>query len=141
MAPSTNFLLIKSVIENTDKKAIHAYYEGDPAGTTRKLWPHVLGWSRTGPGSPDVEMVLCYQYDGYSGRPLATPHPKLKKNCRCFKVASLKDPANPTNSQVLVIDFDPINPPPPTGDTWEPKKFTFKQVKKQNCVDDVEVFR
>ncbi len=143
MAPSINYTLISNAIQSTTghNNAIQTYYDGDPANSTRTLWPLVLGTSRTGPGSPDVEMVVCYQYDGYSKLPLALPHPKLKKNIRCFKVASLKDPANPANTQVKVIDFAPINPPPPAGDSWDPPKVKLKQLKKQNCVDDVDVAR
>jgi hypothetical protein len=142
--PSTNYTLIRDVIENTtEKKAILAYYAGttpDPQGSIRKLWPHVLGVSKT--GNTVEEVVLCYQYDGYSKRPVATPHPKLKKNMRCFKVASLRDPTNPiAGSQVIVIDFASVDPPPPAGQSWEPKKLTYKQLDKQNCVEDVDVFR
>jgi hypothetical protein len=137
MALSANYLLIRGAITNsTQRKAILVYYAGDPATTTRKLWPLVIGTTRTASG--DVERVLCYQYDGYSKvLPLATPHPNLA-NLRCFKVESLKDPTNPTNPDpttnlVLEIDFSPT--------TWTPPTVKFKQVKKQNCIEDVDEAR
>jgi hypothetical protein len=136
--PSTNFNTIKAVIDKTTPplQAIETYFQGDPSGSTRKLWPHVLGTNN------GKEMVLCYQYDGHSERPLVKPHPS-KKNFRCFELIKLKDPTNPANPNVKVITFTPINPPPPAGQTWTPFEFKFKDVKRQNCVDEdeVETFR
>src|SRR5262245_16716162 len=103
--PSPEYSLIKSVIQDTTTKyGITAKYGSDPS--PRTLWPHVLGMSEVPDSNPPTqqEMVLCYQYDGYSPSPLATPHLN-RKNYRCLKVASLKN--------VSKIAFVPTPPPPP----------------------------
>ena len=134
---SPNFNTIKAVIDNKTPplQAIHVYHQGDPTGTTRTLWPHVLGTNN------GKEMVLCYQYDGHSKIPLKPNF--SKKNFRCFEVSKLTDPSGSANPYVKVITFTPINPPPPAGPTWTPFEFKVKDVKRQNCVDEdeVETFR
>jgi len=132
--PSAEYNLIKGIINNTTQSlAISAMYGSDPS--PRMLWPHVLGMSEIPDSNPpqQQEMVLCYHYGGYTPYPLATPH-RDRKNFRCLKVASLK------NVQSIPFIAAPP-PPPPTGQTWKPWKFKPKQVKRQNCVETVDVYR
>jgi len=123
---------IKDIIKNKPRKAIQVHFEKDPPGEKRKLWPHVIGWSAD-PSGNNVEKVLCYQYDGYtpSGN-LATPHP-ARANFRCFKVENLKE--------LTIVNFEASPNPPPDPPSWEPIKFKYKDVKRQNCVETVDEFR
>jgi hypothetical protein len=133
--PTANFNTIKAVIDNkTTLQAIEVFYQGDPSGATRKLFPHVLGTIN------GKETVLCYQYDGHSEIPLKKNF--SKKNFRCFEVGKLMAPGG-VNPNVNVITFTPVKPPPPAGQTWTPMEFKVKQVKRQSCVDEdeVETFR
>jgi hypothetical protein len=126
----TNYQTISDVIEHHPTKAISVNYNQDPASVTRLLWPHVLGMSRNPKaGGPDVEMVLCYQYDdGQSPTQVVIPHVS-RANYRCFPVASF--------TTIAVITFSSTAPPP----GWHPELFKYKHVRKQNCVDDPDVFR
>ena len=129
---SANFKKIKQVIKQEDaeqERTITARLSTDETGpgTLRKLWPHVLGRTTVPDSNPplEVEMVLCYQYGGYSKDPIDTHHDQYpRKNFRCFKVESLLD--------VVKELFQ---------EEWTPKKLKFRQVKKQSCVDDVDFFR
>jgi hypothetical protein len=79
----------------------------------REIWPHVLG---NNPKS-GYDVVLCFQGVG----------PDPPQGYRCFKVDDLALVGNP---------YIPT--------TWQPeKKFKYKDVIKQNCVDvdGVEAFR
>jgi hypothetical protein len=111
---SAEFDAIKLVIETKPPKAIKAKWKNGPE---RQLWPHVLGTNPAGGSDPPVEVVLCLEYaEDDDGEPI--------KKFRCFKV------------EHLTIVGNPITSP------WTPiPKMRFKQVKKQNCVDDVEVYR
>ncbi len=92
-------------------KAIEVAYRGE----TRKLVPFVLG---TNPkNGTDVESVLGFQYAG--------SNPTLPKGWRCFNVDSLVT--------VTSIPYTPIPGVPP--------KIKFKEVKKQNSIEDVDVWR
>jgi hypothetical protein len=134
MANSANYNSIKQAMQATPLKALLARISNDTTDL-RKLVPLALGTSQK--DGTDVEMVLCYQYDA----PAVDVLPNFNiKNCRCFPVEKLKNPtntdsSNPDSKIALVFDFTPINPSSPA---WKPE-LTFKQLKKQNCVEDVEV--
>jgi hypothetical protein len=131
MAESPNYGKFRRAIKEEDAdeaQAIFARHPNDPVGADiRKLWPHVLGRSPIPDSSPpqEKEVVLCYQYAGYSKEPIINDHANYpRKNLRCFNVETLEN--------VSREDFD---------GGFTPKKFNFKKVKKQNCVEDVEFFR
>jgi hypothetical protein len=107
--------------------AIAARLTADPTGdtNTRKLFPLVLGKDAAG----TVEMVLMYQYAGYSKKPLEPNY--SKKNFRCFKVDDLKN-TNPDEPAVQRIPFSP-------SPAFTIPKLKFKDVKRQNCVDEDNV--
>jgi len=97
----------------------------DPPNQTRKLFPLVLGKDATN----TIEMVLMYQYAGYSKQPL---DPNFsKKNFRCFKVDALKN-TDPLDPAVQRITFSP-------SPAFTIPKLKFKDVKRQNCVDEDNV--
>jgi hypothetical protein len=127
--PSTKYDKFKTVIKELDEeqpRAIYARYQGDPPtdDAIRKLWPHVLGTTPSAtPGAEDEEVALCYQYGGHSGAALVLPHPS-RKNLRCFKLALM--------SNVTKELFE---------EPWDPIEMKFKDVKKQTCVEDVDVYR
>lgn len=101
--------------------AISARVTGEPAD--RIMLPYVLG---TSDSSGAKQMVLCYQYDGYSGsHPLATPHPS-PKNWRCFDVAKF--------TTVTQVSFSPTP-------SFTPFRMTGKQRQRQNCVQFIDNFR
>lgn len=81
-SPSPNFNLIQSAIQA--QKPISAKYNGD-RGYPRRLFPHVLGFT-----CEEAEVVLCYQFGGYSPMRLDSEHPS-PKNWRCFRVEALSD--------------------------------------------------
>jgi hypothetical protein len=120
---SAKYDKIKEVIADTTTQppfAIQAKYKG---GGLRDLWPHVLGTSPNSVSGNPEEIVLCYQFGGYSPVPLE-PNPS-RKNFRCFKLASL--------TSITKIPFT---------ETWDPYQLKLKQVKRQNCVDAPDdVFR
>src|SRR4051812_23644605 len=94
----------------------------DPPTQTRKLFPLILGKDVTG----TTEMVLVYQYEGFSKQPLESNF--SKKNYRCFKVDVLKN-TDPHDPAVQQITFSP-------SQAFAINKLKFKDVKRQNCVDE-----
>jgi hypothetical protein len=94
----------------------------DPPTQTRKLFPLVLGKDVTGTN----DMVLMYQYEGYSPQKLESNF--SKKNYRCFKVDTLKN-TDPRDPAVQPITFSPSS-------AFNLNKLKFKDVKRQNCVDE-----
>jgi hypothetical protein len=123
---SVKYDKFKAVIiepDPTEPRAIQAKYQGDQVDDDddlRKLWPLVLGFDTAG-----EEVALCYQYKGYSQLPLK-PHVSMR-NLRCLKISKLTD--------VTKIVYDPAT------EGFDPPVLRFKQVKKQTCVDDVDVYR
>jgi|SRR4051794_26538963 hypothetical protein len=111
--------------------AIEAKVTGQEGQDARRIFPLVLGQNAAG----TEDMLLCYQYEGYTPQPL---RPNFStKNFRCLKVAQLKNAngtATDTDAQPIV--YHPITPFPPLN------KMKFKDVKRQNCVDEdhVDVF-
>jgi hypothetical protein len=117
--------------------AIKAHYTKDDSGVSRKLLPYAIGTTpdqvTTNPG---VEMVLCCQYDdGLSSgdSQVVTPHPNIKKNFRCFTLASLinSDENNPVPEEINFVAKDPPN--------WKPKRLKAKKFAKQNCIETVDL--
>jgi hypothetical protein len=119
-APSANYQVLDQAI--TNKKAVSAKYKG---GGERKLLPHVLGTSPSSGQGPDEEIVLCYQFDGFSPMPLVMPHPS-PKNWRSFKVSELSD------ITILNIQI----PSAQGGSGWTPKNYA--KVGRQNNVTSVK---
>jgi hypothetical protein len=111
---SDEFDTIQQAIESTTTlKAIQAKRVTTDKQCT--LWPLVLGFSEASGSGPDPEKLLCYKYD---------PDDPAAKRFRCYFVSDLTD--------VVRVNW-------PT--TPEPKGLRFKQVVRQNCVEDVEVYR
>jgi hypothetical protein len=107
-----------------EKRAIHARFQGDDDNDEkRKLWPLVLGHNESG----SEEIALCYQYGGHTDLELE-PHVSFR-NLRCLKLHKLRDVSKE------VFDASP------QGEGFDPPVLTFKQVKKQNCIDEVDVHR
>jgi hypothetical protein len=133
--PINDYAKIRDVIanqptNNTDPiGVIEVQYDQDPLGKHRMLIPYVIGKST--PNNSEIEMVLCYQYDNdVNPGQITIPHPS-RENYRCFRVSSLKF--------IQVITFVTKNPPPPDGQKWRPKNISPKHLKKQNCVEAVDV--
>ncbi len=83
-ATSASFKAIQAAIRA--EQPISAIYRGE-RGRLRQLFPHVLGFT-----SDLEEIVLCYQFGGYSPVRLDSKHPS-PKNWRCFRVKELTEVA------------------------------------------------
>jgi hypothetical protein len=121
---ATKYQTIRQAIKETNatqERAIKARFQNDPEEQPlRKLWPLVLGQDANG-----EDVALCYQYGGYSPV-ILKPHVN-NRNLRCMKLSKL--------SQVEKIVFNPAT------EGFDPPVMKFRQVKKQTCVEDVDVYR
>jgi hypothetical protein len=107
--------------------AIEAVVTGQEDQTARQLFPLVLGKNT----SATEDMVLCYQYAGYSPQVLERNY--SKKNHRCLKVSQLKNKnAADPDPAAQPISFNPQQ-------AFVIAKLKFKDVKRQNCVDEDNV--
>ena len=113
MADSEAYKAIRGVLVGQPTMAISAQWKG---GAARILWPLVIGTTGTG-DEEEIERLLSFEF--------VAADPTAKK-FRCFKIKDLTVTANPAVAW-------PANP--------TPNGLRFKQVKKQNCVEDVDVFR
>jgi len=102
------------MLDYTQKWAIQVDYPvGSATPTTRKFVSLLIG---SNPG-PNNDVVLCFQYEGTS--PTDTGY-------RCYNIAKF-------------VSVTPILLPP--GTIAAGKKMTFKDVKKQSSVEDVDDWR
>ena len=102
------------------QRAIKLKYQGEDQ--FRKVWPHALGKDSTG-----ADVALCHQYAGPHTDP-DEPHESFR-HLRCFKLAKM------VNEDVTRIVFN-------AGDEgFDPPYLGFKHLRKQTCIDDVEVHR
>jgi hypothetical protein len=109
---SAEYAVMTAVIE-TNNKGIKADY--DDRGE-RLLWPKVIGLTN------GKERVLCTELEEYpvgSGR-------YRQKHWRCFAVEDLEVSLDDT----FVVERDD-----------RPEKWKVKHLRKQSCVEDIDVFR
>ena len=70
---------LKTAIQN--RKCVKGKYSKDKPGI-RKYCPHVLGTNSSG-----QQVVLVYQFSGYSAKPIDPAHPEV--NWRCLQLTKL----------------------------------------------------
>jgi len=120
MDNSAEYSVIRQVIRKPTgtPKAVQAKHTRDLAGTIpRKFLPYLLG-----PKDPDAqadERVLCYQYEG--------PTTASLPGWRCLNVSQLV----PGSASIITFTYGGSIPDP----------LTYKKVKKQNCVNDIDQWR
>lgn len=118
----TKYEKFVAVIKESDpvkERAIKAKYQGDV--DFRKLWPLAIGKDVNG-----GDVALCYQYAG-PGMDPNIPHVSFR-HLRCLKLDKM------ANADVTKIAF-------PATEGFDPPYLGFKQLKKQTCIDEVEVYR
>jgi hypothetical protein len=104
-------------------RAVKMKYQGiHPDEDFRKLWPLAIGKDTSG-----GDVVLCYQYAG-PGFDTTIDHVSLK-HLRCFKLEKM------ANADVTTIVFNQAT------EGFTPPYLNFKQLKKQTCIDDVDLNR
>jgi hypothetical protein len=120
----TKYEKFKAAIKETDPagfRAVQTKYQND-TGPIRKVWPLIIGKDTNG-----ADVVLCYQYAGHGTDP---PEPHVSfRNLRCLKLDKM------ANTDVTKIVFNPAT------EGFDPPFFKFRQVKKQTCVEEVDIYR
>jgi len=93
---SANYRLIKKAV--MARRQIVARYKG----RERFFCPHVLGHT-----DENVEVALCYQFQGSSNSKLIRKNPS-PANWRCIHPSDLRDPQIRTGDWYSAPDYNPI---------------------------------